>query len=301
MIFFVLSGFVIGYSVGVKGGTLKTRTYFIGRFRRIYPIMLLVMLGSWVAMALSYGPAASFQWQEFLGNVFQLQDAPHPGRAFAPYMYNFVLWSLAYECWFYLIFYALYHGFPKQEQRQDLLALVISVGGQLSYIAYPNPFSMYASYFILWWSGLLMAREYLASGKVTFARQWWAWLLILLMGTGWWLVNRFQIGRPSDFGTTEYPLLQARHFFSVLLVLGVGYGWYRLGFPLYSYLLRPFRHFASISYALYLSHLVVIRTLLDAYPMANAYVGFLMVLPASLGIAWLLEQPYQRWVNRWLR
>lgn len=301
MVFFVLSGFVIGYSIGSKGGQLKTRTYFLGRFRRIYPIMVLVMLASYLIMELSYGAEADFQWKDFVGNLLQLQDAPHPGRAVAPYMYNFVLWSLAYECWFYLVFYLLYRGMPGRARAQDIAAVVIATTGQLSYVLYPNPFSMFASYFMLWWAGLLMAREYLATGQVSFRKQWPAWAIILVLGMGWWLVNHFQIGRPTDFGTTEYPHLQARHFFSVILVLGLGYGWYKLGFPLYRYVLRPFRHFAGISYALYISHLVIIRVILDAYPAANAYLSFAVILPTTLIVAWVLEQPYQRLFNRWLR
>jgi peptidoglycan/LPS O-acetylase OafA/YrhL len=301
MVFFVLSGFVIGYSVGVKGGTLKTRSYFMGRFRRIYPILLVAMLGSWVLIRVTHGEPIGFSWQDFAGNLLQLQDAPHPGRAFAPFMFNFVLWSLAYECWFYVVFYLLYRGLPGKTVQQDIWAVVISVTGMLSYLAYPNALSMFASYFMLWWVGLLMARSYLQEGRVHLDRIWPALLLIAAMGAGWWLVERFQIGRATDFVETDYPLLQMRHFFSVIVVVAIGYGWYRLGFPLYTYLLRPFRHFAPISYALYITHLVIIRTQMDALPLVNPYLGLLLVVLVSLGLAWVLEQPFQRWVNRWLR
>jgi peptidoglycan/LPS O-acetylase OafA/YrhL len=306
MIFFVLSGFVIGYSVGIKGGTLKTRSYLVGRFRRIYPVLIVVMLASWWMMQLTMKEDIGFKWPDFVGNLLQLQDAPHPGRAFEPYMFNFVLWSLAYECWFYLLFYLLYRGLPGKALQQDVWAASISVAGMLSYLAYPNALSMYASYFVLWWAGLRMAREYVEAQRVSLPRQWDAWALIAAMGAGWWLVGHFQIGRAADFVGTdlagpEYPLLQMRHFLSVLIVVVIAFAWYRLGFPLYRYLLRPFRHFGPISYALYISHLVVIRTLQDAWAIPNPYLGFLVAIPLSLGVAWLLEQPFQRWVNRWLR
>jgi peptidoglycan/LPS O-acetylase OafA/YrhL len=301
MVFFVLSGFVIHYAMAAKKGDLDARTYFIGRFRRIYPIYVLVLLCSWGLVALHYWDISQFHWGEFLGNLFQLQDAPHPGTAVAPYMFNFALWSLAYECWFYVLFFVLHKGFAEQARRQDWIAATISIAGQISYLLYPNALSMYASYFILWWAGLALAREYLASGRVSLARQWPYSAQILVMGLVWWLVERYHIGRLTDFGVTEYPLLQARHFLTVFLVIALGYGWYCLGFPLYRYLLRPFRHFAGISYALYISHLVIFRYIIDLDPFGNVYLNSLLALPAALGIAWLLEQPFQRWVNRWLR
>ena len=42
MLFFVISGFVIAYSVAQK--EMKFREYFVRRFRRIYPLFLVALL-----------------------------------------------------------------------------------------------------------------------------------------------------------------------------------------------------------------------------------------------------------------
>ena len=168
MLFFVISGFVIAYSVAGKK-EMTFREYFVRRFRRIYPLFLVALLLG-AADYLFFRKQPLPGW-ELLGNLFMLQDLGYlkPGTWFAPFAGIAPLWSLAYEWWFYLLFFPLWTLVPKAFQLPAVTA--ISMVALITYVHLPNQICAFLMYFILWWTGVEMAREFTTAGKVTFAGQ----------------------------------------------------------------------------------------------------------------------------------
>ncbi|RYD69411.1 MAG: acyltransferase, partial [Verrucomicrobiaceae bacterium] len=166
MIFFLISGFVVCLSFSNRPTDFKT--YFLKRAVRIYPIYL---------MALGFGMITLYQQKqplalgELMGNIAMLQDASFakPGTWFSSYAEIHTLWSLAYEWWFYMLFYPVWRFVPAP--RRMLAATGISAIGLLSFAIVPNQVGFYLMYFVLWWTGVELGVEYHATGRVTWLKQ----------------------------------------------------------------------------------------------------------------------------------
>jgi peptidoglycan/LPS O-acetylase OafA/YrhL len=124
IVFFVLSGFFIGYSVLVarQTGRSNPRDYAIRRFARIYVVLVPALIATFLVDSLGielFGTAGTVYGGEvnapfldlpnvpeqlglgaFLANLFQLQSI----LDFPEYGTNGPLWSLPYEAWAYAIF-----------------------------------------------------------------------------------------------------------------------------------------------------------------------------------------------------
>lgn len=300
MIFFVLSGFVIYYATVFRDPNISFWEFFLRRFRRIYPAFLLVLGLTYLIKCLTLGTWTDPLFGELLGNIFQLQDK-NPYKIVGPYWQNAPLWSLAYEWWFYMIFFAIYAAFKGNHERQRIAALAVSVAGMVSFFLVPNQISLFASYFILWWAGLEVAREWTLTGKVTLKAQWGIWLLVFLMG-GAWLANALIYY--YDGGKvilSNYPYVQARHFFSVNIILLFGFTWYKLRWFLFNELFSYFERVAPISYAIYIFHYPVVLYIVTVRPTDNVWLDLLIMIPVVLGVSWLIEQPYQKFFNRLIK
>jgi peptidoglycan/LPS O-acetylase OafA/YrhL len=121
LVFFVLSGFLVGSSIikDITAGTWSWRSYIIARASRIYVVLLpaLVIGVATDAIGLSYLSDASIyatpryggmlpdsilnniQWTIILGNLLCLQEIFVEAAGS-----NIPLWSLTNEVWYYLIF-----------------------------------------------------------------------------------------------------------------------------------------------------------------------------------------------------
>lgn len=113
IIFFVLSGFVIMYTVNHKQATL--REYAIARAARIYSVALPALLASFVIGAAivafsTINLPGAYQITKphiyipfhllFLGEFWTLSEAP-------PWLGQY--WSLSYEVWYYVLFATAYY------------------------------------------------------------------------------------------------------------------------------------------------------------------------------------------------
>jgi peptidoglycan/LPS O-acetylase OafA/YrhL len=137
-IFFILSGFLIAYSVQNKGMGYGFRNYFVDRFSRIYiafiPALILIglldVISALINSAYTFGQYVTVK--QFLGNVFMLQDFP-----IQPYLrkipglevFNITsfgsgrpLWTVAIEWWMYLFFGFLIY---KKITFRNVLLLII--------------------------------------------------------------------------------------------------------------------------------------------------------------------------------
>lgn len=108
LMFFVLSGYVIGLTT-VRAPTLgEMRRYLLRRALRLMPVNTAAVLLAW-ALLPSLGAGT------VVGNLLFLQNsAPYPGGFAVPVLPNNPnLWSLNYEVFYYLGFLALWRWAPR--------------------------------------------------------------------------------------------------------------------------------------------------------------------------------------------
>lgn len=99
--FFILSGFVLGYSYHDKilGGQIKFSQFWLARFARIYPLHLLTLL---IAIPLSF-KGDSTEWiNRFVLNIFLIQSFVPSSDIY--FYFNSVSWSISDEWFFYVMF-----------------------------------------------------------------------------------------------------------------------------------------------------------------------------------------------------
>ena len=294
LIFFLISGFVVYYSTVVQ--KLTVSQYFKLRFRRIYPLYLVALFASWaVASILNHGLAVP-NTKDLVVNLLLLQDHKNPGSFAPPFMGNLPLWSLGYEWFFYMAFLPTLWLTAKRPGLAKYLVAASSVFGLVSQVLFPNQISLFLCYYTIWWAGAEMAREYLASGLVTFRGQLVSLLSIGGMAVLWIVVAYFS---PGHHGYLGYPELQVRHFLSVLAIMGVGLVWYTAGLRGYWTLLGWCRNLAPISYATYVIHMPIVLLAIGLHPLPMHW-NIVWVLPVVLGLAWLMERRLQPWINRLL-
>jgi len=178
MLFFVVSGFAVYFSTW-QHDDRSFRPYFLRRFKRIYPIFLLAILISIVLTPeLVIGGPGLFQ---SVGNIFMLQDfgTGKPGVWVSPLGGNTPLWSLSYEWWFYMMFFPIYRFVPVKCQLH--IVALMSLVGFLTYSAAPNQASLFLFYFLIWWSGVEIARIYIDHKEFSFHSLRYVILYIVLL------------------------------------------------------------------------------------------------------------------------
>lgn len=303
MLFFLISGFVIFYSTERQQPDFVT--YLSRRWRRIYPVFLLSLaLGALGLVILKSRP---FPWRDFWGNFFMLQDSGEkPGCWFPAFGGNAPLWSLAYEWWFYVLFYPIWRFAPAT--RQQIIAAFISLVGLIGYAWHPNQPCLFLAYFIVWWTGGEFARQYVAEGRVTFQSQrttigimigfvGLAVVLLSLSAHHYYNWSPFGAGTRSHLSFRVYPIIQMRQFAAGLMIAIGALAWQKNGWVGFDTLFGIFKRFAPISYGIYALHYLFI------------FGSFFLFLPdwmrpwmgtvVSFAAAWFAEVPFQHFVNRW--
>ena len=132
MLFFILSGFLISFSLFRKNFNVTFREFFLARFCRIYcgliPALIFIVLIDWLFMRLGgYSHYDAFSIKAFLGNIFMLQNFPAfhiptfgSGRPF---------WTLNIEWWLYMFWgwFLLKCLFVPKIKFVSLLILILFV------------------------------------------------------------------------------------------------------------------------------------------------------------------------------
>ena len=294
MVFFIISGFVIYLSI-VTSNQNSFFEYFVKRFRRIYPIFLLALV---VSVLTCSADEPTLNISTAIGNLFMLQDFEYgkPGVWFSPLGGNSSLWSLSYEWWFYMMFYPLYKFIPPPIQLNAVG--VISTIGLLSYSIFPNQISLFLMSFILWWSGVEVAKLYVDKQEISFRvlRPLLVWLgtIALLQSVSVFvsIVKR----QPISFGM--HPILEVRFTLDCLALISLGVLWRKRQWKFFGGTIGRFSSLSSISYALYVLHwpLAIAPTYLDK--IGNKWIEILCYITITLSVAWVAEGPFQRWINR---
>lgn len=148
VVFFVLSGFLISYTVAQKRSSPRYtfRTYFVDRFVRIFtafaPALLFILAFDLVFKAV-FGAAAysfkdAFDAKTFAGNALMIQDFPlwevlprlplHLDARITSFGSGRPLWTVAIEWWMYLLYGFLIF---RREIRLPLVAKTLILAGLL--------------------------------------------------------------------------------------------------------------------------------------------------------------------------
>ncbi len=287
MLFFIVSGFVIVYSMeGARDRSFAS--YIDRRFFRIYPIFILSLVIS--AATADKGSVATF-----FGNLFMLQDFKYgkPGVLFDTFGGNVALWSLSYEWWFYLMFYPLWRYVP--ERRQFMLVAVVGLAAAALFFAVKFQPLLFLAYFPVWWAGVEMGRAVFRGQPMPFGRI----LTVLALLTAVFAAGAgLEIWRARIASFGLHPVLELRHI-SASLIFVIVLALYMRFRPFdVSPLLKPFEKLAPISYALYALHMTVIVYVVEEKPSKPVMALTMLTIPFLL--AWFGEKPYQSAVM-WLR
>jgi peptidoglycan/LPS O-acetylase OafA/YrhL len=146
MIFFVLSGYLVGGSVimALQTGKWSWREYLLRRMTRLWVVLIPALLLTlfWDKLGYTYAPtgyegtyreiynsgptpASPADWSlaSFFGNLFFLQTILVPS-----FGTNSPLWSLAYEFWYYLLFPLGMTIFVAGKWSGRVIALILVAG-----------------------------------------------------------------------------------------------------------------------------------------------------------------------------
>ena len=148
LVFFVISGYVIGLTTGLPATGEAIRHYASRRLLRIVPIAWVAVLGSW--LLLRHNTAA-----EVAGNLTFLQNSlPYPFGLRIPVLYDDPpLWSLSFEMLYYAVFILIWKFAPRM--RVVFAVTIFAAFADLAGV--PEIFSRYAAYFVFWLCGLCIA------------------------------------------------------------------------------------------------------------------------------------------------
>lgn len=249
MLFFVLSGFVIRYSIrNVALDKIDIKKYLIHRFRRIYPIFLIAIaipIGAYYLSDGSYYHAPTVT--QIIGNILNVQDmGRYPGVVIKPFLNN-PLWSLSYEWFFYFFFIVVTRIVPI-----NYLTLTSYILGFASIVALkfvPGKLAMNFFYLPIWWSGVELANLYLKdrlNSKNIAAIT--GRLLLILLAFAIMFIDEFN--GPLGF----HPNFEIFHYCYVIGFMAIGLVWRHFEYAYFDNLLGVFTYFAPISYSLYVLH-----------------------------------------------
>ena len=292
MIFFVLSGFVIYYSSAASPVEMQLRNYSVKRIRRIYPIFICALVIAYFCHAIVLRSWFVPTWKLAVGNLLMFQ-----GISLDPF-YNGPLWSLSYEWWFYVLFFMVARIEKRPEKRQ-FWAAGISLAGLVTAVIYLNQASLFLLYFVSWWSGAELARQYMNEGRITWRGQRFslgalgcaAILSVLLM------IPALRAHQSLSF--IDIPVLFCRHLFSAFALVSVGIAWYKRQFVGFNCLIGPFAVFAPISYAIYAIHAPIIEAIASMSPGKQVAGKLLIIVILVLTLGYILEVLLQPRINRW--
>jgi peptidoglycan/LPS O-acetylase OafA/YrhL len=304
-VFFFLSGFLITTLMRTefeKHGSINVRHFYLRRALRILPPFYLVWLAATLAALLLYPPgtlygptmAAQLLFVANYEGLYALnREAPGTG----------VLWSLAVEEHFYLLFPWLYIALQKwhiPRRRQAwllwglcalilawrfIMTLVIHADSKRIYIATDTRVDS-----ILFGCALAVYGNPALDEPSGTPNLWKYWLLpAALVALGLTCAYHGDVYRQTWYFTAQGVVL------TLLFTAAIRfYTW-----PLFRILnARPVIFIGALSYSLYLVHQVVLRAVGRLWPQGNAVSRAGVTLAASMILAWaiyrLIETPCAR-------
>jgi peptidoglycan/LPS O-acetylase OafA/YrhL len=143
LIFFVMSGYVIGITNTDDFSGAKANLYLLRRAVRLLPMYLLAIVFSYLVSPID-------TWQTVLGNIFFLQNLVVPIVSG-----NGPLWSLNYEFFYYLVFLAIWRFRPKIVPV--VIGIIVIVICGTAFKGIPGILVSYLTGWLFWLFGLWLA------------------------------------------------------------------------------------------------------------------------------------------------
>jgi peptidoglycan/LPS O-acetylase OafA/YrhL len=294
ILFFVISGFAIHYSVEVDR-QFTVKKYAIARIRRIYPLFLVSLLLTYIASSVVAGRFADPHWSDLVKNLLMQQDVLSPGSMVAPYMHGRPLWSLSYEWAYYIGYLAIILLAPKK--YRTAIALSVGLAGVAFMLCFASHYARVAAYGLIWWTGVELCEIHLHGNAKRIAPN----LVALGVAAAGFVVWLRLYGVAADAATdgfiNAFPIRDILNFATGAAVpLGL-IMWSRFNWAGFRWTLQPFAKLGPISYGLYIVHWPIMVTL---KPLAASWSPWLWIVvsgSATLAIAYLLEIKFQKWVN----
>ncbi|MFT3704731.1 MAG: acyltransferase [Agriterribacter sp.] len=290
IIFFVLSGFVIRYTYE-KSVDKSFRFYFVRRFIRLYiPLFFIFLLGYLIKCYTEHrlvGP----EWKTLLGNIFMLQDvvSQKPNVVSATYMGNGVLWSLSYEWWFYMLFFALASNVIPKKLNTWVNVLVITAA--VSYLIYPFIINRLAMYFAIWWIGVRFADIYLKKEAYSFKNIMpYAYVLFTIAAIlSLNLYIHFNYTKVYTYPLVAYPFVELRHFVFAIVVMFGAILWQYFKWYGFNAVFGAFKYLAPCSYVIYISHHYLVVEATYLHFVHNKLIEYGLYIIVMIAFSYLLE------------
>lgn len=296
-VFFVLSGFVIGYATDRAQGTAKA--YAVSRLARIYSVALPALVVTFTLDAIgrlyrpelyssSWGYVADGQlWQFASGLLFlnQIWGLAVSQGSDLPY------WSLGYEVWYYVIFGVATFAAPRWRIASVLLALAF-VGPAI------------ASMLPLWLFGLFGYR-FCASHPIGRPTGWALWVGSLLAWGAYEVWGRNHLGAfvavPAFLNRPS--LLEDYVVGALFIVHVVGFQAISPAFEaIAARVHRPVRWAAGATFTIYLLHLPVAQFLTTQVPWSpTSWRTRTVLFGGTLLILFVLAEVTERRKDPWKR
>ncbi|HTE12044.1 MAG TPA: acyltransferase [Chitinophagaceae bacterium] len=298
LFFFVLSGFVIHYSVSKRvdrEGKFDAGDYLYRRIKRIYPPLLIAIALTFVLdmtgmklnlpIYFSHTPYPSINTNvhsdlsgtTLLGNLLFVQKIYTPAWGT-----DGALWSLMYEWWFYILYMPLLLLFRKNKYLTIGIVLVVWYLNVLYGAGLPVLLNKVLNMFLIWFAGMLLADMLLYKSINPIAGL----AALLLMMTG---------SFADIFGRIGYEIILTV-FITIFLYLVLTTNWFNI--------LRKCEKLGPFSYTMYAVHMPIVCFLSGFLMKANqGYLPshFLYVFAGiiiSVTVSWLLhfvgEKPFTK-------
>ena len=284
ILFFLLSGFVIQYSFSLSKDK-SFGLYFTKRFLRIYIPLIAVFILNYLLFIYKYSNIPVSGWT-LAGNLLMFQDVFKPNVICGCFLGNLPLWSLSYEWWFYMLFYAITMKARKHDSK-----IVYSVGvlAAISYLIHPNFFNRELMYFVIWWAGADMARLYLANNNITFASMTKQLVTIALIAAILALNIKIHYAPSATLGVS--PFIELRHFAFAFVAIAGAIAWQKTNWIGFNQTIGLFTFIAPISFGIYISHwfLIAHAEYLDGV-VNNVYIKYIIYAAVCIAFSYVIER-----------
>jgi len=177
LMFFVLSGYVIGLTVTQPAAPAAIRRYASRRVLRLAPI-------TWAAVLISWLFLPDLDGRTIAGHLLFLHNNfSYPGIGAFPLLpNNSNLWSLHYEAVYYILFIVVWRFAPAPAWLFTVFGLLAV--GSIAGLPIPRPVTRYACGAFFWFGGLCAA--WLTTPSAA-GRSQGPWPAALLMGYAIWI------------------------------------------------------------------------------------------------------------------
>lgn len=312
--FFVLSGFVIGYAYDDRWGRMSLKDFFKRRLIRLHPMIVMGMLIGAVCYYFSASPnlfphiADTPWWQLVLVTLVGFTLLPLPPSAdirgwSEMHPLNGPAWSLFFE----YVANILYALFIRKFSNTLLAVLVFLAGAALLHLAVTSPngdviggWSLepaqlrigFTRLLYPFFAGLLLSRI-AKPGQFKNAFFWCSLLVVVALS-----VPRIG-GHEALWANGLYDSLTIILLFPLIVYLGAS------GTVTGKFANQACRFLGDISYPIYIIHYPIMYIFMawvvdNKVPLSTAWPVGLLVLAASIGIAYASLKLYDIPVRKWL-